>query len=143
MALLLTDVLACAAAGSPHQVAVTLGDESLTFAQVQARANRAANALAGGGVVRGDRLAWWSDIDLRGVDLYFACGRLGAAFAPLNPAFGTDEARSVLEYLRPRALVVDAAHAEVAASFGIPLLVTGWPGGACPGADFDPAAAAA
>ena len=82
MALLLTDVLECAASGSPHQVAVTLGDESLTFAGVQARANRAANALAGMGLARGDCLAWWSDIDLRGVDLYFGCGRIGAAFAP-------------------------------------------------------------
>lgn len=143
VALLLTDVLECAASGSPHRVAVTLGDESLTFADVHARANRAANALAGLGLARGERLAWWSDIDLRGVDLYFACGRLGAAFAPLNPAFGADEAASVLEYLKPRALVVDAAHAEAASAFGIPLLVTGWDGGACPGTDFDAAAAAA
>lgn len=137
MALLLTDVLACAASGSPGRVAVTLGDESRTFAELQQRANRTSNALVGLGVARGDRVAWWSDIDLRGVDLYFGCGRLGAAFAPLNPAFGTDEAASVIAYLRPRLLVVGAAHAEAAAGFGVPLAVSGWAGGACPGTDFD------
>jgi len=141
--LLLSDVLTCAAAGSPRGVAVTLGDESLTFADVQARANRTANALRGLGLARTDRLAWWSEIDLRGVDLYFACGRLGAAFAPLNPAFGADEARLVVEYLRPRLLVVDVAHAETAASFGVPLAVTGTGGAACPGDDMDAAVAAA
>jgi fatty-acyl-CoA synthase len=141
--LLLSDVIGCAAAGSPRAVAVTLGDEELTFADVQGRANRVANALAGLGVTRGDRLAWWSDIDLRGVDLYLGAGRLGAAFAPLNPAFRPDEAAPIVEYLRPRLLVVDAAHAEAATGFGVPLAVTGWTGGACPGADLDALAARA
>jgi acyl-CoA synthetase (AMP-forming)/AMP-acid ligase II len=122
---------------------VTLGEESLTFADVQARAHRTANALLGLGVRRGDRVAWWSDIDLRGVDLYFGCGRSGAAFAPLNPAFGGDEAAAVIEYLRPRLLVVDAAHADTAAGWGLPLAVSGWGGGACPGTDFDAAVASA
>jgi acyl-CoA synthetase (AMP-forming)/AMP-acid ligase II len=141
--LLLSDVIGCAAAGSPRAVAVTLGDESLTFADVQGRANRVANVLAGLGVTRGDRLAWWSDTDLRGVDLYLGAGRLGAAFAPLNPAFRPDEAAPIVEYLRPRLLVVDAAHAEAAAGFGVPLAVTGWAGGACPGTDLDAVAAGA
>ena len=143
MPLLLGDVIACAAAASPRAVAVTLGDESLTFADVEARAHRMTNALTGLGLARGDRLAWWSEIDLRGVDLYVGAGRAGVAFAPLNPAFRPDEAMPVVEYLRPRLLVVDAAHAEAAASFGVPLAVTGWRGGACPGADLDALTAAA
>jgi len=141
--LLLSDVIACAASGSPRAVAVTLGDEALTFSDVQVRANRMANALAGLGVARGDRVAWWSEIDLRGVDLYVGVGRLGAAFAPLNPAFRPDEAAPIVEYLRPRLLVVDAAHAEAASGWGVPLAVTGWAGGPCPGADLDALAARA
>jgi len=105
--------------------------------------DRMTNALAGLGLARGDRLAWWSEIDLRGVDLYVGAGRAGVAFAPLNPAFRPDEAAAVIEYLRPRLLVVDAAHAEAAASFGVPLAVTGWTAGACPGADLDALAAVA
>ena len=101
MALLLTDVIACAAAGSPGEVAVTLGDDALTFAEVQDRANRTANALAGLGVGRGDRVAWWSEIDLRGVDLYVGIGRLGAAFAPLNPAFRPEEVAPIVGYQQP------------------------------------------
>ncbi|HVM66007.1 MAG TPA: class I adenylate-forming enzyme family protein [Acidimicrobiales bacterium] len=143
MGLLLADVLECAAAGSPQQVAVTLGEDALSFAEVRDRSYRTANALLGLGVRSGDRVAWWSDIDLRGVALYFGCGRAGAAFAPLNPAFGAEEAAAVVAYLRPRLLVVDAARAEAAAGYGVPLAVTGWAGGACPGTDFDAAVAAA
>jgi acyl-CoA synthetase (AMP-forming)/AMP-acid ligase II len=143
VALLLTDVIACAAAGSPREVAVTLGDDAATFAEVQDRANRTANALAGLGVGRGDRVAWWSEIDLRGVDLYVGIGRLGAAFAPLNPAFRPDEVAPIVDYLRPRLLVVDADHAEAAAELGVPLAVTGWGPGPCPGSDLDAATASA
>ncbi len=143
VALLLTDVIACAASGSPRAVAVTLGEQSVTFGEVQARANRTANALLGLGVARGDRVAWWSEIDLRGVDLYVGVGRVGAAFAPLNPAFRPEEAAPIVEYLRPRLLIVDAGHAEAAEGFGVPVAVTGWAAGACPGADFDALTAAA
>jgi len=141
MGLVLNDVLACAASGSPHRLAVTLGEEALTFADVAGRANRMSNALLGAGVGRGDRVAWWSDISLRGVDLYFGAGRLGAAFAPLNPAFSAEEAGAILEYLKPRALVVDRAHAEqgqqLAKELDLILLTAGADGQTVPGADLD------
>jgi fatty-acyl-CoA synthase len=142
--LVLSDVLTCAASGSPNRLAVTLGDEKLTFAQAASRANRASNALLGLGVSAGDRVAWWSDISLAGVDLYFGIGRVGAAFAPLNPAYTSAEARAVLEYLRPRLVLVDPAHAEegeaLTRDLGLEIATVG---GAGPGVDFDQRTAAA
>lgn len=116
MALLVDDVLACAAGGSPRHPAVTLGEESVTFGELRHEANRCANALAGLGVSPGDRVCWWSDIALSGVSLYFGVTRLGAAFVPLNPAYSDDELAPILAYLRPRLLVAGRAHAERAAA---------------------------
>lgn len=137
MPLVIDDVLSCAATTSPNRLAVTLGDDALTFAGVRDAAYRLANALLGLGLSRGDRVAWWSDITLDGVSLYFGLGRLGAVFVPLNPAYSDEEATTVLEYVRPRLLLVDPGHAErgeaLARALEIPLATVG---GAGPGDDL-------
>ena len=95
MPLIATDVLACAAGAAPARLAVTLGDEKMTFGDVAAQANRFANSLLAFGGRPGERLAWWSDISLDGVGLYFAANRIGLAFAPLNPDYTDAEAGAV------------------------------------------------
>ena len=139
MPLIANDVLSCAAGTVPHRLAVTLGEEALTFAEVEGRANRASHALLGLGILPGDRVAWWSDTSLDGVGLYFGLSRIGVAFAPLNPAYRDDEVTAALEYLRPRLLVVDAAHAERAeqlvSGLDIPLATVG-EAGSRPGTDL-------
>jgi fatty-acyl-CoA synthase len=143
MALVIGDILCCAAGAAPGRVAATLGGRSITFGQMQEQANRLANALLGLGAARGDRVAYWADISLDGPGLKFAVGRIGCAFAPLNPAYSPDEARAVLEYLSPRLLITDPAHADVgevlAKELGLPLATLGGPG---PGASLDRLSAA-
>jgi len=144
MALLVDDVLACAAAAGPDRLAVTLGDDALTFSQVRKQSHRLANALSGWGLSRGDRVAHWSDICLDAVPLQFALGRLGSAYAPLNPGYSPEEARAALEYLSPRLLVADEAHADraemLARELDIPLALLGGRGA---GTSLDDLAAAA
>jgi fatty-acyl-CoA synthase len=110
MALLIGDIITQAARMVPTAVAGSLGARSLTFAELDAMADRTANALTGLGVGRGDRVAWWSGPSLRTLSGFVACARLGAVFAPLNPAFTAAEAASVLAYLEPRLVVTDADH---------------------------------
>ncbi len=112
MPLIANDVLACAAGTAPGRLAVTLGDERLTFGDVDVLANRYSNTLHALGARRGERVAWWSETTLEGVGLYFALSRLGVAFVPLNPAYTDDEAAVVLAYIRPQMLIVDPTHAE-------------------------------
>ncbi len=112
MPLIANDVLTCAAGAAPDRLAVTLGDEAMTFGEVQSSANRLSHALLGAGGAPGERMAWWSEISLRGVGLFFAASRIGLAFVPLNPASSDDEVTAALAYLRPQFLVVDPAHAE-------------------------------
>jgi acyl-CoA synthetase (AMP-forming)/AMP-acid ligase II len=144
MALVVDDILECVASTTPHRLAATLGDERTTFGELRRRSNRLANALLGLGVGPGDRVAWWSETSLDGVGLYFGLGRIGSVFCPLNPAHSDDEARVVLEYLRPRLVVADPAHAERAERLvgdldaGLATL-----GGRGPGQDLDELAVAA
>jgi fatty-acyl-CoA synthase len=129
MPLVASDVLTSAAGTVPRRLAVTLGDQAFTFAEVESRANRASHALLGLGARAGDRVAWWSDTSLDGVALYFGLCRISVAFTPLNPAYTDEEAAAALEYLRPRLLVVDLAHAEraepLATGLDIPLVTMG------------------
>src|SRR6516164_8133721 len=110
MAMTVGEVLRRADSLRPRSVAASLDGESLTFADVHRRANQTAHALAGVGIVEGDRIASWTDISLRALGVFFGAARLGSAYAPLNPSLSPEEAMTVLSYLRPRVLVLDDTH---------------------------------
>jgi fatty-acyl-CoA synthase len=139
--LLVGSILQRAAALSPRSVAASLDERSVTFEEVHGRANQAAHALDSLGLVPGERIASWTDISLRSLDLFFGAARLGAAFCPLNPSLSPGETIEALSYLRPRLLVTDWAHmheaADVARQLQLTLAVTGSRHGTVPGLDLD------
>ncbi|MCW3843361.1 acyl--CoA ligase [Micromonospora yasonensis] len=137
MELLIGDIIRQAARMAPAATAATLAGDRVTFRDLDERANRAANALAGLGVRRGDRVAWWTAPTLGTLDGFLGCARLGAAFAPINPTLSPGELAAVLSYLDPRLLVTDRPDAPQDA----PLARVGSAPG--PGADLDALAAAA
>ena len=141
MTVLIGRILQRAAELSPRSIAATLDEASVTFADVDGGANRVAHVMSGHGVGPDDRIASWTDISLRSLDVFFAAARLGAAFAPLNPALSFSEAREVITYLRPRLFVTDAAHleqaAQIAGELDVPLFVTGATGKTTAGLDLD------
>src|SRR6266511_3892943 len=122
MALLVGNVLRHAARHAPDRFAATLGDEELTFAQLEAQSNRVARILAARGVGHGDRVAWWGDTSLDALPVFFALAKLGAVFAPVNARLGPAEAAEVAGYARPRLLVVDDERAESARGLDLPTL---------------------
>jgi fatty-acyl-CoA synthase len=105
--LLVGDIVTLAALTAPRQAAATLGPDALTFAELDVAANRTANALAGRGVGAGDVVLWCATPALRALDVFVACARLGAVFAPLNPALPAHEREAVRQYLAPRLVVSD------------------------------------
>jgi fatty-acyl-CoA synthase len=112
MALLVGDVIRRAADAVPDRVAATVDDGRITFAELDARSNQVARALAATGVRHGDRVAWWGDTSLVALPVFGGLAKLGAAFAPVNARFGVDEAGAVIGYARPRVLVVDEDRAD-------------------------------
>ena len=147
MNLLVGRILQRATDISPHSMAASLDGETVSFSDVNRRANQVARVLRGIGLAKGDRIASWTDISLRSLDAFFAAARLGAAFAPLNPALPFDEAAEVVAYLRPRLLLSDLAHlhaaAELARRLDLQLIVAGMTASVGPGLDLDAEAAAA
>jgi malonyl-CoA/methylmalonyl-CoA synthetase len=96
-----------------------LGGLSLSYAELFARAGRAARALVESGVEPGDRVAAQIDKSPDAVVLALACFKAGAALLPLNPAYTLAEleyfladAAPALTVCRPEAL--DSVRALVA-----------------------------
>jgi len=110
--LVVGEILATAARVDPRGVAATVGDDSMTFAELDGSANRVARVLDGQGVRAGDRVTWWGDTSLAALPVFGALARLGAVFAPVNARLGVDEALPVVELARPRLLLTDTPHEE-------------------------------
>ncbi|MGH8984827.1 MAG: class I adenylate-forming enzyme family protein [Acidimicrobiia bacterium] len=113
MALLVGDVIRRAARARPRRPAATLGEEQLTFAELDSWSDRVAGALAGMGVSHGDRVAWWGDTSLAAMPIFAALAKLGAVFAPVNARLGGAEAAEVVGYARPRLLIVDDERGDL------------------------------
>jgi len=123
------DILTRNARLEPDRIAATLGEERRTFGELDERANRAAHRLATEGVAHRDRVVWWGPTDLAALEVCYGVTRAGGALAPVNPAFGEQEAAAALTELRPRLVVAhpdceDAARA-VATPLGLGVVVTG------------------
>ena len=117
--MLIGEIIGLAAQSAPEVPAATLDDDSITFAELDAAANRLARTLADLGVERGARVCWWGDTTLDVMAVFVALARIGAVFAPVNARLSPDEAREVLDLARPVLLVVDEAHAPLSASFDV------------------------
>jgi long-chain acyl-CoA synthetase len=68
-----------------NDIALVFGAQRLTHADFDARANRAANALAGLGLVQGDRVGLLLDNSVELVELYVAAMKTGIVVVPLSP----------------------------------------------------------
>ncbi|MFV2199151.1 non-ribosomal peptide synthetase, partial [Nocardiopsis sp. LOL_012] len=96
----------------PGAVAVVFGDESLTYAELDTRANRLAHHLVASGAERGDVLAVLLE---RGIDLavtVLAAAKAGTPYLLLDPDFPDDRLRSLVEGAGARRLVTRAAWAD-------------------------------
>jgi fatty-acyl-CoA synthase len=99
----LGDLLRRSAARVPHKTALRFRDRSHTYAELDAAADRTANALGARGVSRGDRVA-----------LTFALARLGAIAVPVNFMLRAGEVAYILEHSAAIGVVAEAALLPVA-----------------------------
>jgi fatty-acyl-CoA synthase len=98
----------------PSKVALAQGDRTLTYGELAHQVDRLAGALAARGVERGDRVAYLGPNDISTFETFFAAGRLGALFVPLNTRLTEAELRVVLDDAAPRVLVRGPEPVEVA-----------------------------
>ncbi|MFJ3788339.1 non-ribosomal peptide synthase/polyketide synthase [Kitasatospora sp. NPDC090091] len=93
---------------TPDQVALVCGDVSLTYAELDARANRLAHALIarGAGPERLVAVALPRSAEL--VVAILAVLKTGAAYVPVDPEYPTARIAHLLDDARPAVLVTDA-----------------------------------
>ncbi len=109
--------------------------QSLTYGQLADRVQALAGRLAAAGVQRGDKVAFTLPNGPEVVQIFLAITTLGAAAAPLNPAYTESEYLFYLQDIAPRVLLVPAtmpaAALAAAAARDIPVIaVEGGPAGA-------------
>ncbi|KOT99261.1 hypothetical protein ADK70_04435 [Streptomyces rimosus subsp. pseudoverticillatus] len=89
----------------PHRIAVSYGTESVSYAELDARANRLARLLLTRGTKPGDRIGILLE---RSTDVYAALLgvlKTGAAYIPLDPSFPADRVAFIAEDARLSTLV--------------------------------------
>jgi fatty-acyl-CoA synthase len=85
-----------------------------TYAQLNERANRCANWLRSYGVGYGDRISLLAHNSVVYLDLFFACGKIGAIFTPLNWRLAVPELAYIANHCTPERILFGEAFAETA-----------------------------
>ena len=91
----------------PDKQAVWHKDEWLTYAQLEARANKLANYLISAGIQRGDRVAILIENSFDYVIAYFGALKAGAVTVPLSTDTTTDALIYYLNHSESRAIVTN------------------------------------
>ncbi|EOW6931029.1 amino acid adenylation domain-containing protein [Serratia marcescens] len=94
---------------TPNATALVSGAESLSYAQLNARANRLAHALIARGVGPDSRVAVCAERGLNMVTALFGILKAGGAYVPLDPAYPGERLQYILQDADPVLLLADAA----------------------------------
>jgi fatty-acyl-CoA synthase len=95
--------------------AIVFGEQRLSYGQLNERACRVANALAGNGLGRGDRVAGLAMNCGDFVVLLFAAAKIGAIFVPLNFRLAAREVGRILADCGPKILFAGTSLAPIVA----------------------------
>ncbi|HEX8431163.1 MAG TPA: amino acid adenylation domain-containing protein, partial [Longimicrobium sp.] len=120
------------AARTPDAVAVEFGDDALTYAELNARADRLARHLSGLGVKPGALVAICVERGPEMVAGLLGILKAGGAYVPLDPTHPADRRRYVLRDSAPAVVVTQSSLAELFADAGVPvvdLMAPAWESG--------------
>jgi len=124
------DILRRWAALRPGHAALRWSEGELTYAQLDARANRVAQALAADGVGAGDRVAFLDKNSPEQVELFFGAAKLGAVPCPVNYRLAAPEVSYIVADSLAKIFVVGEEFAAMADKLagdleGVRILTTG------------------
>ena len=106
------DLLTRNARKFPEYVAIRQDGVSVTYRELNDRANRLANALIARGLEKGDRVGVHLRSMYQFIEIYFAAAKAGAVFCPFNAAFREKELAGIIKYSEPRYLFFEDISAE-------------------------------
>ena len=92
----------------PDDIALVVDDEAITFAQLDERSSRAAQAFRAAGVGMGDRVAFLERNGAEFFDVIFGLAKIGAVAVAVNWRLAAPEVRQILDDARAAVVVVGA-----------------------------------
>ncbi|MFI5986950.1 amino acid adenylation domain-containing protein [Streptomyces sp. NPDC051555] len=104
------EVFAAQARRTPDRIAVSFEDESLTYAELDARANSLARDLIAAGVARDGAVGVLMDRTPLLLVSALAILKCGAAYVPLDPRLPDTRVRMIMEDVAAGVLLTQAAH---------------------------------
>ena len=110
--LLVNDFLEQSAKRTPEKEALICDGQRLSYAQIDAMANRLANALRDRGVGRGDRVVLFLPNTVESVVGIFAVLKTGGVFVVVNNTTKADKLAHLINNCRATALVAPARQIE-------------------------------
>src|ERR1700733_11457746 len=93
---------------TPQVIAVAFGDRTLTYAELNLRANQLAHLLRERGVTRESLVGVCLERSPEMVVALLGILKAGGAYVPLDPAYPTDRIQHVLEDARVRLLITQS-----------------------------------
>jgi amino acid adenylation domain-containing protein len=109
-------------ARTPDAVAVVFGGERLTYAELNARANRLAHHLRSLGVGPDVRVAIWLERGVEMVAAVLAVLKAGGAYVPLDPGYPPERVEYMLADSAPAAVLTERALRGRLGDTGAPVL---------------------
>ncbi|GLW49508.1 non-ribosomal peptide synthetase [Streptomyces sp. NBRC 14336] len=98
------------AAETPHAIALVAGEQELSFAELNERANRLAHALIARGAGPDDLVAVMLPRTADAVVAWLGVLKAGCAYLPVEPGWPADRIAALLADARPVAVLTDAGH---------------------------------
>ena len=115
---------------APERPAITFENQTLSYLELDRRANQLAHHLRRLGVAGGDLVAIYFERSINPILSMLACFKAGAGYVPLDPIYPVERIRFILQDATVAAVLTEQALAEqaVAADAHIPSMRAGWRG---------------
>ncbi|MCL4674344.1 MAG: AMP-binding protein, partial [Sphingomonadaceae bacterium] len=107
----LADIIRQHGTAQPETVAFTFGAEEITFGELDAGSNRAAQGLAALGVTKGERIAYLGKNHPLYFEVLLAAAKLGAVMTPVNWRLAPPEVAYILDDCQARVVFVGEGFA--------------------------------
>lgn len=104
----LGDIPTRSARRHPRSVALWDGEESITYAELEAQANRFAHALLAGGHAPGARIAMLASNSIEMVVATFGIFKAGMVWVPVNHMLNGPDVQYVIEHAEAARVLIDA-----------------------------------
>ncbi|KFH62971.1 hypothetical protein MVEG_11009 [Podila verticillata NRRL 6337] len=108
---------------TPEAVALVFEDQSLTYGQLNAHANRLAHILIGRGIQPDNLVAICFERSLELIIAILAVLKAGAAYVPLDPVHASERLLGILQDASPSLVLVDALGAKTLLKADLPVVV--------------------